>query len=175
MAMVWEPVAPWLRDLNRLMTNDGTAFVPPADVIVTEDGVQVFMDVPGLRPEDIEIDLQNDVMTVRGERPWPYGEGEGAWRRIERGFGRFERSLRVPRGLDADQIQASLSDGVLSLWIPKPESLKPRRISVDAASAGEQQPVGAGQQAGEGQPAGQQAGEGQPAGQQVGAGQPAAS
>jgi HSP20 family protein len=170
MAMVWEPVAPWLRDLNRLMTTDG-AFVPPADVIVTEDGVQVFMDVPGLRSEDIEIDVQNDVLTVRGERPWPYGEGEGAWRRIERGFGRFERSLRVPHGLNADQIQASLSDGVLSLWVPRPESHKPRRIPVEASSSGEQQPVAAGQQAGAGEPAGA----GQTAEQQVGAGQPAAS
>jgi HSP20 family protein len=149
MAMLWEPVAPWLRDLNRLMTNDGAAFVPPADVLVTDDGVQVYMDVPGLKPEDIEIDFQNDVLTVRGERPWPYGEGdgEGTWRRIERGFGRFERSLRVPHGLSADQIQASIGNGVLSLWIPKPESLKPRRIPVEAPAAEEPQPVGAGQPA----------------------------
>jgi HSP20 family protein len=72
---------------------------------------------------------------VRGERPNPYG-GEGdngerdTWRRIERGFGRFERSLRVPRGLNPDAIQASLHDGVLTLRVPKPEELKPRRIQV---------------------------------------------
>jgi HSP20 family protein len=147
MAMLWEPVAPWLRDLNRLMTSDGATFVPPADVLVTDDGVQVYMDVPGLRPEDLEIELQNDVLTVRGERPWPYGEGDAAWRRIERGFGRFERSLRVPAGLSPDQVEASIRDGVLALWIPKPESLKPRRVQVDASGAGERRPVGAGQSA----------------------------
>jgi HSP20 family protein len=146
MAMLWEPVAPWLRDLNRLMTRDAAAFVPPADVLETDDGVEVLMDVPGLRSEDIEIDLQNDVLTVRGERRWPYGEGDGAaWRRVERGFGRFERSLRVPHGLNPDQIEASLSDGVLALRIPKPETPKPRRIPVEAAE--ERQPVGAAQPA----------------------------
>jgi HSP20 family protein len=144
MAMLWEPVAPWLRDLNRLMT-DGGAFVPPADLVVTDDGVEVYMDVPGLRAGDIEIDLQNDVLTVSGERPWPYRDDDGARRRVERGFGRFERSLRVPHGLNPDQIHASLSDGVLELRIPKPESLKPRRIEIEASAAGEPQAVGAGQ------------------------------
>jgi HSP20 family protein len=149
MAILWEPAAPWLRELNRLMTNEPTAFMPPADVLVDENGVQVFMDVPGLRAEALDIELQNDVLTVRGERPWPYGEadGDGARRRIERGFGRFERSLRVPEGLNPDQVEASLSNGVLALRIPKPEAPEPRRIEVEAPQAGERQPVGAGQPA----------------------------
>jgi HSP20 family protein len=136
MTTLMEPVAPWLRDLNRLFTSEGNAFLPPADVIVTDDGVTVYMDVPGLRSEDLEIELENDVLTVRGERANPYagnGNGDrerGTWRRIERGFGRFERSLRVPRGLDPGAIEASLHDGVLTLRIPKPEELKPRRIQV---------------------------------------------
>ena len=149
MAILWEPAAPWLRELNRLMTSERTAFVPPADVLVDENGVQVFMDVPGLRAEDIEIELQDDVLTVRGERPWPYGEGDGdgVRRRIERGFGRFERSLRAPEGLSPDQVEASLSNGVLAIRIPKPEAPKPHRIEVSASEAGEPQPVGAGQPA----------------------------
>jgi len=136
MTTLMEPVAPWLRDLNRLFTSEGNAFVPPADVLVTDDGVTVYMDVPGLSADDLEIELENDVLTVRGARRPPFsterdGNGDGnVRRRIERGFGRFERSLRVPRGLDPEAIEASLHDGVLTLRIPKPEELKPRRIQV---------------------------------------------
>ena len=145
-----EPVAPWLRDLNRFFTTQGGGvampFTPPADVIVSDDGVRVEMDVPGLRPENIEIELEHDTLTVRGERPFPYSgeDQERSWRRIERGFGRFERSLRVPRGLDADAIQASLTDGVLSLRIPMPESQKPRRVQIKGG-AGEPREVATGE------------------------------
>jgi HSP20 family protein len=134
MTMVMEPVTPWLRDLNRYFAGAGTpgAFVPVADVLVTEENVAVYMDVPGVPRDALEIELENDVLTVRGERAFPYDQ-DGAsrtWQRIERGFGRFERDLRVPKGLDADAIEASLADGVLSLRIPKPEPLKSRRIEI---------------------------------------------
>jgi|SRR5438105_14798598 HSP20 family protein len=129
-----EPFTPWLRELGQVLHNQGTvgAFVPPADLLIDDDGVTVYMDVPGLRTENIQIELENDVLTVSGERPFPYAreDGVGPARRIERGFGRFQRSLRVPGGLNPDAIEASLSEGVLRLRIPKPESLRPRRIEI---------------------------------------------
>jgi HSP20 family protein len=131
-----EPFTPWLRELGQVMHNQGTvgAFVPPADLLIDDDGVTVYMDVPGLRAENIQIELENDVLTVSGERPFPYvrENGAGPARRVERGFGRFQRSLRVPPGLNPDAIEASISDGVLKLRMPKPESLRPRRIEVRA-------------------------------------------
>ena len=133
MTALTEPFPPWLRDLNRFFNTEATptAFVPPADVLVDDDGVTVYMDVPGVGNDRLEIELENDMLTIRGERPYPYGDdGARAAGRIERGFGRFERSLRVPRGLDPDSIEASLTDGVLHLRIPKPESLKPRKIEI---------------------------------------------
>jgi HSP20 family protein len=138
-----EPFAPWLRDLNQVLHTPGTvgAFVPPADLLVDDEGVTVHMDVPGLHPDNLEIELENDTLTVRGERPFPYAREDGkgpAWR-IERGFGRFERSLRVPGGLDPDSIEASLSDGVLTLRIPKPETQRPRRIEIKAEANGSSQ------------------------------------
>jgi HSP20 family protein len=142
-----EQFPPWLRDLNRFLNSEGTvsAFVPPADVLVDDDGVTVYMDVPGMSSDALDVELENDVLTVRGERPYPYGEdGDRGARRIERGFGRFERSLRVPRGLDPDAIEASLTDGVLTLRIPKPESLKPRRIEIKGASETRQLDAGRG-------------------------------
>jgi HSP20 family protein len=145
-----EPVAPWLRDLNRFFTTQGGAvaapFTPPADVIVSDDSVRIEMDVPGLRSENLEIELENEMLTVRGERPFPYAgeEYERTWRHIERGFGRFERSIRVPRGLDPDSVQAALTDGVLSVRIPKPASPQPHRVPIKGGT-GETREVGSGE------------------------------
>jgi HSP20 family protein len=135
MTALVETFPDWLRELNRLVgSNQGqiAPFTPPADLIEDNEGVTVYMDVPGVRAEDLEIELQNDMLTIRGTRPFPYQsqDGDNTLRRAERGFGRFERTIRVPRGLSPDAIQASLKDGVLSLRIPKPEQLKPHRIEV---------------------------------------------
>ena len=147
MTALVETFPDWLRELNRVVGSNQqqvTSFAPPADLVEDEDGITVYMDVPGVRAEDLELELQNDVLVVRGAREYPYrGEGaegaQGVVRRTERGFGRFERSLRVPPGLDAGAIEASVRDGVLRLRIPKPEQLKPHRIPVKAEDAGAQQ------------------------------------
>jgi HSP20 family protein len=136
-----EPFAPWLRDLSQVLHNQGTvgAFIPPADLLVDDDGVTVYMDVPGLRAGNLEIELENDTLTVRGDRPFPYSREDRSVpaHSIERAFGRFERSLRVPGGLDPEAVQASLSDGVLTLWTPKPETQRPRRIEIKADANGQ--------------------------------------
>jgi HSP20 family protein len=138
--MLVEPFAPWLRDLSQVLQGQGAAapFVPPADVLVDEQGVTVYMDVPGLRSEELEIELENDLLTVRGERPYPYKqEGEGTpVQRIERRFGRFERTLRVPAGLDPEAVEAALTDGVLRIRIPLPETKRARRIEIKAGENG---------------------------------------
>lgn len=104
------------------------------------------MDVPGLRADQVEIELENDVLTVRGERRSPYSREDGApaAQRIERGFGRFERSLRVPGGLDPDAIEASMADGVLTLRIPKPATPRAKRIEIKADANGSQSEQGEG-------------------------------
>src|SRR3954471_6604276 len=138
----------FLRDLNQLITGRRMAqFMPPADLLVDDEGVSVYMDVPGIRGEDLDIELENDILSIRGDRPFPYeGRGDAAIRRIERGFGRFERSLRVPPGRDPDTVQAAWTDGVLELRIPKPESLKPHRIPIRAGETGRPTEVGAGRE-----------------------------
>lgn len=137
---LFEPFAPlfeFSRERDRRVASGATvaSFAPPADLAVTDDEVTVVMDVPGVKTDDLTIERQDDVLTVRGERPLPaHLESEQSerrvWQRLERGFGKFERVLRVPQGLDPDKITASMADGVLTLQIPKPESRKPRRIEI---------------------------------------------
>ncbi len=147
MTMLMERFAPLFelqRDFNRLLAPGSTAFIPAADVLAVEEEVLVHMDVPGLSAENLEIELENDVLTVRGERVFPYdgetGDADGgyAWQLIERSFGKFERVVRVPTGLDPDAIAATVADGVLTLRIPKPETLKPRRIQIGAGAASDE-------------------------------------
>lgn len=137
-----EPFSPLFqlsRDIDRLFGRNGDVggYIPAADVVVTDEHVTVMMDVPGLRVDDLEIELENDMLTVRGNRAYPYAtDGERrAWQRMERGFGKFERSLQVPRGLDPDAIEASLDTGVLELRIPRPDTLKPKRVQITAGKA----------------------------------------
>ena len=147
--MLMERFAPLFelqREFNRAM--GGVAYVPAADVLVSDDEVVVHMDVPGLSADNVESELENDVLTVRGERAYPYPtEGNGAegyaWQLVERGFGKFERVLRVPTGLDPDAIEASLVNGVLTLRLPKPETLKPRRIQIDGKASQDRELEGA--------------------------------
>lgn len=67
-------------ELHRLLQTNGNAFSPPADVLVDDEGVTVHMDVPGLHADNLEVELENDVLTVRGARPFPYGPDNGALR-----------------------------------------------------------------------------------------------
>jgi HSP20 family protein len=125
--MLWaDPFTMFTSQLN------GAAFVPPADVTVSEGDVVLTMDVPGLTGEDLEIELVNGYLSVRGERKRP-AVAEGAqWAHTERTFGRFERRIKLPDGVDPDKIAASIDNGVLSLIVPKPEKMIPRTIEIGA-------------------------------------------
>jgi HSP20 family protein len=134
-----EPFSPLFqlsRDTDRLLGRSGEhgSYIPAADVVVSDERVTVTMDVPGLQADDLEIEVENDVLTVRGERGYPDATDGGprSWQPLERGLGKFERSLQLPRGLDPDAIEASLDVGVLTLRIPKPENLKPKRVQIAA-------------------------------------------
>lgn len=145
MTTLFEPFAPLFelsREMERLLGSDGVAsrpFVPAADVVVTDDDVTVAMDVPGLKADDVSIELDGDMLTVRGERKPAFASAKDddsrSRQRIERGYGRFERVLRLPKGLDPDAIEGSMADGVLTLRIPLPEAHKPRRIEIASADA----------------------------------------
>jgi HSP20 family protein len=104
---------------------------PDTDVIETEHEIRVVTEMPGLKRENIEVDVENNVLTIRGEKREERREGEpGRFHLAERRYGTFTRSFVLPRDVDADQIQADFEDGVLTIAIPKSERARRRRIQV---------------------------------------------
>jgi HSP20 family protein len=108
----------------------GSAFLPPVDVTAGDGDMVLTLDLPGLTTDDVDIQLVDDALTVRGARKRPALTDGTTWAHAERAFGVFERTFRVPRGVDPDSIAATMENGVLSLIVPKPERLKPRKIAI---------------------------------------------
>ena len=101
------------------------------DVAENEDGYAVLATIPGVSADDIEIVLEDDVLTIKGEIPANTVLEEKQYHIRERRFGKFSRSIRFPAGVDADNIEATYENGILMLNVPKVEEVKPRRISVN--------------------------------------------
>jgi HSP20 family protein len=150
MAIVrWEPLrelSTLQNEMNRLFgtvfdapaqTNGGTLrrWMPAMDLLETGDHFVLRADLPGLSEEDVNIEVEDRVLTVSGERKAEHTESKEGYQRVERAFGSFSRSLTLPEGVDAEAVSASFDKGVLEVQIPKPEERKPRKISIGVGSA----------------------------------------
>lgn len=112
----------------------GRRWVPAMDLIEVADHYVLRADLPGLSHDDVKIEVNDNVLTLSGERARDPREGHDGFFRLERPTGVFSRTLTLPQGVDADAIGASFADGVLEVTIPKPEEAKPRRIEITPAS-----------------------------------------
>ncbi len=104
-------------------------WVPPVDVAETQDKILVRAEVPGIRQEDISIEFENGLLTLRGERKLEKTEGV-TWHRVERIYGNFSRSFTLPRSVDPEKISASYREGILEVEVPKREEAKPKHIKI---------------------------------------------
>ena len=127
----WDPFT----EMNRLSDAvfrhaPPSGFTPPVDIREEEDAITLAAELPGLKVEDVHIDVENNVLTLRGERKREEKQEQNGWLRVERTHGSFTRSFVLPRTVDAAAIEAELVDGVLSLRLPKKAAALPRSIEI---------------------------------------------
>ncbi|HKH13824.1 MAG TPA: Hsp20/alpha crystallin family protein [Solirubrobacterales bacterium] len=107
-------------------------WVPPMDLVETDDHLVLRADLPGLDSDDVNIEVKDGVLTVSGERKTEHEERADGFYRVERASGGFSRSMSLPQDVDAERIDASFDKGVLEVRIPKPEERKPHRVEISA-------------------------------------------
>jgi HSP20 family protein len=134
-------------EMNRLFSSffetprnggNGTAtrrWIPPMDLVETEDHFVLKADLPGLTESDVNIEVESNVLTISGERKTEHEAKKDGYYRLERSMGSFSRSLTLPEGIDAEAVTASFDGGVLEVRIPKPAEAKPRRVQIGVSGA----------------------------------------
>ena len=154
MALVrWEPVRELhslQQEMNRLFgsffdspaTGPGNGgngglrqWIPAMDLVETKGHFILHADLPGLTEGDVKIEVEDDVLTISGERTAEHEEQREGYYRIERASGRFARSLTLPDGIDASSIEATFRNGVLEVRVPKPDERRPQRVSIGVSRA----------------------------------------
>ncbi|RCK74338.1 MAG: Small heat shock protein [Anaerolineae bacterium] len=135
---VWQEVERLQREMNRLMENfsprriQAAPSFPAVNLWVSDEGIIVTAEVPGIQPEDIDVSVVNDLLTISGERQPEQHSEEVRYHRRERGCGKFARSIQLPFAVDANKVEASFKDGVINITLPRKEEEKPKKIKVVA-------------------------------------------
>jgi HSP20 family protein len=151
--MAWE-IAPWrpFRELERMRkemdrlwdsffeerpirkAEETGEWVPSLDVSETKNEIVVKAEIPGMGPKDIDISLSNDILTIKGEKKQEREEKEATYHFIERSYGKFVRSIRLPGEVKSDKINASHKNGVLDITLPKSEEAKKKEVKIKVSS-----------------------------------------
>jgi HSP20 family protein len=106
-------------------------WAPSIDVAETDEDIVVTAELPGVKQEEVDITIADDVLTLKGEKKEEKEVKEKNYHRIERSYGSFQRSISLPTGTKADEAKASYKDGILCITIPKAEEAKPKQIKID--------------------------------------------
>lgn len=131
-------VGPWGDDFQRIVRAFfqeadaplAGAFSPALDVEETDEGFTLHVELPGVAADKVEVSLEENVLTICGTREFYSDKTAESFRRVERRFGTFHRSVRLPDRVDQNAVSASFKDGLLTVTVPKAEEAKPRRIAV---------------------------------------------
>ncbi len=113
----------------------GRRWIPAMDLVETGEHFILKADLPGMSESDVSVELENNVLTIAGERKTEHEEKHEGYYRLERATGSFSRALTVPEGIDPEGIAASFDQGVLEVRIPKPEQAKPRKVQIGVNGA----------------------------------------
>jgi len=107
---------------------------PSMDISETDKDIEITAELPGLEEKDVQVNVADGVLTIKGEKKAEKEEKEKNYHRIERSYGSFYRSLQLPSGVNADAIKATLKNGVLKVTVSKPAAAQPKKIEVKAAA-----------------------------------------
>ena len=113
---------------------DGASLMPSMDVAETDKEIEITAELPGLEEKDVQINVADDLLTIRGEKKVEKEQKDKNYRLVERSYGSFERTLELPEGVNADAIKASISKGVLKVIVPKPAPAQAKKIEVKPAA-----------------------------------------
>lgn len=117
------PLAPW--------GEQEASWLPALDVSETDEAVRVQAELPGVEPAEVDISLSDDLLTIRGEKKAEKEEIERDYHRIERSYGSFSRTVRLPAAVDQEKVEATFKDGILSVILPKREEARTRKVKVE--------------------------------------------
>lgn len=144
----WEPareLGAIQQEMNRLFGaafeasgsgNGGSAtWIPAMDLVEEGEEFVLRADLPGVSEDDVNVELQDNVLTISGRRESEQQERRQGYYRVERATGAFSRALTLPEGIDPDNIKASFDKGVLEVRVPKPEERKPRKVSINVGDS----------------------------------------
>lgn len=124
------------RDMNRLLddvitrSTPGSSWASPVDVREDKTGISLSIELPGVRPENVEVTTDNGLLTVKGQKFAQRKEGDGAeYHLLERSYGSFTRTVRLPKGIDESTITANFANGILDVRVPKSALPQPKKIA----------------------------------------------
>jgi len=113
----------------------GRRWIPSMDLVETQEEFVLKADLPGMSESDVDIEFENDVLTIAGERKTEHEERHEGYYRLERATGSFSRALSLPDGIEPEAVAASFDNGVLTVRIPKPAQAKPRKVKIGVGGA----------------------------------------
>lgn len=110
------------------------SWTPAVDVYESENAIEIKADLPGMTEKDIDVSVENNTLTIKGERQFENEEKRENYHRVERQYGSFYRSFQLPNTVDVSKINANFKNGILELALPKREETKPKKISINVKS-----------------------------------------
>ena len=135
-----QPFGPLFRLAGLEPALTASSFVPPVDIYEDEHNIVLTAETPGITDKDLDITVENGVLTVSGERKMENEEKQDNFHRIERSYGRFTRSFTLPPTVDEDRVKAEFNNGVLKITLAKREEAKPKQIKIEPGKAPAAQP-----------------------------------
>ena len=122
------------RGFPTIAGNGATALMPSMDVTETDKEIEITAELPGLEEKDVQINVADNILTIRGEKKAEKEQKDKNYRLVERSYGSFERTLELPEGVNADAIKANISKGLLKVTVPKPAPTQAKKIEVKSGA-----------------------------------------